>query len=111
MYRDEYERCPRRQTELVDAGSARGCTACEGMWVTEAVLREMAVEMKVPPTPVALDFELDSRKPIACPSCAAAMVAVRLNRVAIDRCDGHGVWFDRGELAAVLLAYAPPSVT
>ena len=39
------------------------------------------------------------------------MVAVRLNRVAIDRCDGHGVWFDRGELAAVLLAYAPPSVT
>jgi Zn-finger nucleic acid-binding protein len=109
MYRDEYERCPRCTIELVDAGSARSCTACEGMWVTEDVLREMAVEMKIPPAPVELDLIDETRPQIACPSCAAAMETVRLNRVPIDRCSGHGVWFDRGELAAVLLAFAPPA--
>jgi Zn-finger nucleic acid-binding protein len=36
------------------------------------------------------------------------METVRLHQVPIDRCTGHGVWFDRGELATVLLRYAPP---
>jgi hypothetical protein len=28
---------------------------------------------------------------------------LRLHAIPIDRCDGHGVWFDHAELQAVLL--------
>ena len=109
MYRDEYERCPRCTIELVDAGSARSCTQCQGMWVAEGVLRDMANDMPIPPEPVDLRWHDDPRKQLACPSCTNAMDPVLLNRVPIDRCGEHGVWFDAGELAAVLLAFAPRS--
>jgi Zn-finger nucleic acid-binding protein len=106
VYRDEYERCPRCSIELVDAGSARGCNQCQGMWVSEVVLREMANDMPIPPAPVQLRWIVDARDRLACPSCTQPMETVRLNTVPIDRCESHGVWFDRGELGAVLMLFA-----
>lgn len=106
MYRDEYERCPRCNLELVDAGSGRGCTQCQGIFIPEPVLREMANGMPTPPAPVVLGWEIELRVRIKCPSCGELMEAQLLNRVPIDRCKAHGVWFDRGELQAVLVAFA-----
>jgi len=106
MYRDEYERCPRCNLELVDAGAGRGCTQCQGVFIPEPVLREMANDMPTPAAPVTLAWEVEQRARLKCPSCTELMEAVLLNRIPIDRCTAHGVWFDRGELGAVLLAYA-----
>lgn len=39
-----------------------------------------------------------SGEPMACPICRAALRAWRAKGVVIDRCDAHGVWFDRTEL-------------
>lgn len=38
----------------------------------------------------------------ACERCAQPLRAVALYGVALDRCDAHGVWLDRDELAQVL---------
>ena len=37
-----------------------------------------------------------------CPVCALAMSVEASDGVTIDRCADHGIWFDGGELAAVL---------
>ena len=45
--------------------------------------------------------------PRGCPRCSAAMATCTLLDVTVDRCDTHGVWFDRDELARALYAAAP----
>ncbi len=42
---------------------------------------------------------------LPCPICRAAMRAWSAREVVLDRCDAHGVWFDRAELDA-LVAHA-----
>ena len=40
-----------------------------------------------------------------CPKCGGHLVTEELNRVQVDRCpDCHGIWFDAGEIEAVLHA-------
>lgn len=40
-----------------------------------------------------------------CPKCGGKLVTEELSRVQVDRCpDCHGVWFDSGEIDAVLHA-------
>lgn len=104
MYRDEYERCPRCHVELVDAGSVRACTGCQGQFATLEVLQEMAAQM-THPNPARLFLKTDvKRSRIACPACSEAMEAMCLGRIELDRCVKHGLWFDRNELQQVLLA-------
>lgn len=105
-YRDQREQCPRCGTELIEAGVARGCSSCSGLWLGAGDLREMAANMRVPPEPVPLFMVADSRPPLACPSCKAAMEPRVLHGVEIDVCSKHGIWFDAHELAAVLLQAA-----
>ena len=92
VYRDDYERCPRCGTELIDAGSVRQCTTCRGMWAAEAVLVQMAAAMHIPERPVSLP----------CPSCQEPMGTWKLHAVEIDRCERDGIWFDRDELEKIL---------
>jgi Zn-finger nucleic acid-binding protein len=104
-FRDGFEKCPRCGVELVDARSARGCPACGGMWVEEAVLQEMVLEM-LPPGPLKrlqLAVMQRSEAPIACPSCQKPMHQARISHVVLDRCPKHGVWFDKQELGTALL--------
>ena len=46
---------------------------------------------------------------IACPSCGKAMGTWKLHKVEIDRCEPHGIWFDRDELEHVLFATFVPA--
>ncbi|MEN9582045.1 MAG: Transcription factor zinc-finger [Pseudomonadota bacterium] len=41
---------------------------------------------------------------LRCPTCQAPMQRVLAHHVAIDRCDKHGVWYDKGELESVTQA-------
>lgn len=43
---------------------------------------------------------------LACPICTRPMDRMRLNRLDLDVCDKHGVWFDGVELQQTLYRYA-----
>lgn len=108
LYRDELEQCPRCRTELIDAGAARACSTCTGLWIGMGSVLEMAVQMQTPPEPVMLSPVDELRTPLACPACNEPMRAVLMFGVAIDLCSkNHGVWFDAHELALVLLRSVP----
>jgi Zn-finger nucleic acid-binding protein len=102
IYRDHNEACPRCGVDLVDAGSVRACERCRGMWLAADVLAEMVNAMQPEARWVDLDFEPDTRSPIACPSCSKPMATWLLLGVEVDRCDSHGIWFDADELEEVL---------
>ncbi len=110
IYRDSEVRCPRCASTLIDAGAARGCTECRGLWLEQTVLHHMVEQMQTPPAPISLVFRAHQRAPLSCPECADPMTTLVLQNVEIDRCEKHGLWFDRDELQTVLLAsYVPPS--
>jgi Zn-finger nucleic acid-binding protein len=110
IYRDELERCPRCGVELIQAGSARACNACRGLWMTQEMLVEMAANMQWPAQPVPLPCVPDAtRQPLPCPACTSPMQTWTLHGVPIDRCDRHGIWFDRDELQQVLYATFDPA--
>jgi hypothetical protein len=49
------------------------------------------------------------KETLACPSCGKAMGTWKLHKVEIDRCEPHGIWFDRDELEHVLFATFVPA--
>lgn len=104
MYRDEYERCPRCQVELTDAGAVRSCGACRGQWASASTLLDMAQTMTHPNPLPPLQFAAHDRAKLACPSCQDGMTTLRAGKIEIDRCDKHGYWFDRDELQQILMA-------
>lgn len=98
------DRCPRCGTELVDAGAARACTGCRGLWLGLGSLDEMVIQMQPTPARITLEMVAEERTPMACPQCSEPMRTVSLYGVAIDACGKrHGVWFDANELGALLL--------
>jgi Zn-finger nucleic acid-binding protein len=109
IYRDQNEACPRCGVDLIDAGSVRACSSCRGMWLSAVVLNDMVNTMQPEPRWVHLDFAPDARPPLACPSCSKAMTTLLLLGVEVDRCDGHGIWFDADELEKVLRDSVEPA--
>lgn len=105
IYRDAMERCPRCGTALEEAGSARGCRGCNGLWLSFANMQEMAAQMQTPQRHVPLMATPVKREPLRCPTCTQPMQAFNLFDIPIDACEKkHGVWFDANELAQLLLA-------
>ena len=84
------------------------CTSCNGIWLDSGeleLLLEDAEERKKLLSTLTTDPD-HPEKPYHCPFCNKKMEKVHVgeNRdVLIDRCvKGHGLWFDKGELKAVL---------
>ncbi len=77
-----------------------GCASCHGLFVEEAVVRDMFHQMD-PTYEVVLRGGHGSplRK---CPACREPMVPVALASVPVDHCPPHGIWFDREELELAL---------
>ena len=108
-YRDTFETCPRCNVALVAAGSARACNECRGLWVLEAVLSEMVLEMLPRGQLARVELAVLERagESLACPSCGERMTPTTIHAVQLDRCPRqHGVWFDRDELQAALYSVA-----
>lgn len=109
MYRDNSDLCPRCGTPLVQAGAARGCEGCRGVWLSAEHVRDMAASMQTPPAPVDLAGTKENAQALPCPDCTEPMETVRTFGVAIDVCKKrHGIWFDANELAALLFRIASP---
>lgn len=108
--------CPRCEKDLlrrkVRALDLFGCRLCGGVWAEgvemkklrktgggEALGEAQAVEREA--TRPAQDVNTVS--PVSCPTCRRRMTRIGIASVDvdIDFCEGHGTWFDRGELAKV----------
>ena len=105
-YRETGLACPACNAALV---RARGkwdlelehCTACQGIWLGEDTLREMYRQS-------GQGYELEwlprlTREPTrACPRCTRPMKPSLIEVVEVERCEHHGIWFDRSELERAL---------
>lgn len=93
--------CPRDGAALRRAGYTERCATCDGAWVHEDALIGMLQERAA--ALVALPWQ-PRRDDAArgCPVCRQPMQTANLGSVALDRCAAHGVWFDPGELAALI---------
>jgi Zn-finger nucleic acid-binding protein len=93
--------CPRCGVELETAGYTQRCGTCDGAWIHEDALVGMLQERTS--TLVFLPWQPRQKdQERACPVCTKAMQTVNLDKVALDRCPDHGVWFDAEELAQLL---------
>jgi Zn-finger nucleic acid-binding protein len=93
--------CPTCNVPLAVAGYTVRCGRCDGAWIHEDALVGMLQERTstlvfLPWQPRPKDTER------GCPVCKTPMQTANLGTVALDRCAEHGVWFDSGELAALL---------
>ena len=106
-YRDRRDVCPRCGTPLVQAGAARGCEGCRGVWLSVAHVQEMASAMQSPPAPVQLGGLVEDRPAMPCPDCSEPMQPIRTFGISLDMCKkSHGIWFDANELGALLFRMA-----
>ncbi len=88
--------CPRCPDTVLVTSNTHGiwvmyCARCWGLWVDHASVRHVAG--------VAVDGATAAHgESLPCPICRAGLRAWTARGVVIDRCDAHGVWFDRAEL-------------
>lgn len=106
-YKDRTLGCPAcKDTKLHFAGDRWACAACGGCFVEDAALSAMVIEMTGKPwEPPAVQGGPGER---ACPVCDKPMLVEVLAAVTIDRCAGHGVYFDPDELQTALQHAAEP---
>lgn len=106
-YKDRALGCPAcKDTKLHFQGDRWACAACGGCFVEDAALSAMVIEMTGRPwQPPAVQGGPGER---ACPVCDKPMLVEVLEAVTIDRCEGHGVYFDPDELQTALAHAAEP---
>jgi len=84
------------------------CPWCRGLWFDAGELELLAERFEgvAGPEVAALQPVASDEKVRRCPRCEARMEKVRAGQapeVLLDRCPrGHGLWFDHGELGALL---------
>lgn len=108
-------KCPRCQTELqtrpTDGIEIDECSSCQGIWFDNDELRR--VKDQTDNDLNWMDFELwkhedrfrIAAKPIDCPKCKVAMVAIDYDEtgVEIDFCpECRGAWLDAGEFEKII---------
>jgi len=100
IYRDQEVLllCPRCGDVLINAfEGVCGCVRCAGTWIPQHVVERAFGSPGWPPGGRAW-----WRAALDCPECATRMEAVMCNDVLVDRCRGHGVWLDQGEVRRVM---------
>lgn len=107
------------RSRAIGATTALECTRCAGLWLGEEAFRSLADKTRAEAEPfpdarTIRDTMTKARKPIGkqtgplyrpCPVCGVRMSRNNFGRqsgVLLDRCAGHGTWFDAHELDAAL---------
>lgn len=89
------------------------CVVCQGTWLDAGEIEQVVALAGVAPGQLSAALHAagggrrDRRR---CPRCNRRMWVIDLGdqpRVPVDRCPrGHGLWFDRGEVQAVVRAFS-----
>ena len=96
--------CPHCRDAELDASTVHRCHRCHGTLIDEHALLERLAAMQLPEIPRPPEWSEQQRKTVrACPECSRTMETVALFGIHVDRCAEHGMWFNEGELAAVLV--------
>ena len=95
------------------------CTNCSGVWFDsgelEIMLESMGLEgSSLPMSDIFSSPEVETtEKKRRCPICSRRMRKITIGRepaVLIDVCpEGHGIWFDGGEVSELITQYAKKS--
>lgn len=85
-------RCPACSNGVLDRNGT--CQTCRGVWLPEEVVREQAGRSLV--------FTGGVYGERRCPVCDETMDEPLVFDVPVDRCEPHGMWFDKAELERVI---------
>lgn len=99
-------RCPGCRSELVvverEGVELDWCPFCRGLWFDAGELEAVEATLHVSFAPLAGERRSGTR---ACPRCDQRMDVVSIPgsvALSVDSCpQGHGLWFDAGELASL----------
>lgn len=84
------------------------CTACKGIWLDSGELEYLLSREGEPDPYLAQLVPSPAReKRKRCPVCTVLMDKVstgHAERILLDQCPLHGIWFDRGELRSLIRA-------
>jgi Zn-finger nucleic acid-binding protein len=94
--------CPACKIALAISGHRYLCEQCTGVFLENGAIVELMTEARGEPW--ALPPAEGPPGQAACPVCSDPMSMERIEMLEVNRCALHGVWFDRDELAASLLA-------
>jgi len=98
--------CPKCSgATLTAAGQHRACEHCGGIFVSEAAFAEMLATMSASGDTqrTLADYPIGTEPCAhACPHCSGAMLSSSIERLHVERCAVHGIWFDRTELERAL---------
>ncbi len=100
--------CPQCEGILVtlefDRVEIDHCPECGGVWLDSGELKMLLDREGGDFLPEAPGLAQGKEKKRKCPICSRGMkkVLVGGNRILLDECPGHGLWFDHGELKRVL---------
>ena len=88
------------------------CPWCHGLWFDAGELALLSEKLgrSLRVSEGSLERAETSEKPLECPRCDRAMDKVTLGtspRMILDRCAAHGLWFDQGELGALVRQLVP----
>jgi Zn-finger nucleic acid-binding protein len=91
--------CPRCSDLLLATfDGVHGCPQCGGIWVPQPI-----VDRAFGPGGWPRGANAWWRRELQCPECVIAgvvdkMRAIAVDEIVVDRCAGHGVWLDQGEV-------------
>ena len=108
--------CPKCQEPLVvfelEGVEIDHCLSCGGTWLDEGELELITELAGVEPGPLSAALRAaqgDKHGNRRCPRCRRKLLLIRVGEpepIELDRCKlGHGLWFDRGELRALIARF------
>ncbi len=85
-----------------DGRTMLACTRCAGVWLDDTDAQGLLAPL------TDLHDRTAAYPPVPCPRCGEGMPAQysAMANVEVDRCEEHGVWFDRDEVAHIAHAIA-----
>lgn len=113
-------KCPKCKSDMqlitLGGSAMRECETCGGLWLEVAAFEKICADrehqaavlgLASPVTGHRMDLTSDKIKVryFPCPQCAHLMNRMNFARcsgVIVDVCRGHGTWFDRDELRAII---------
>ncbi len=100
-------KCPKCQADMItlelEEVEIDYCEECGGIWLDAGELEMLLGENSLQVTGAFIKEKKPAEQKIRCPACRKKMDKVVCGNTHLDMCHrGHGIWFDKGELAEII---------